>query len=112
MKKYTPLNIYNFYKKDYSKYLLLIKEKDKLITFNIDAKIISYLFKIDFCEEIILAKNLLDDLLELKEKYNFNIVVVNSKKIREYYCHKNSNYLMIKNKSKKYVNDLRSVNYG
>ena len=69
-------------------------------------------FKIDFCEEIILAKNLLDDLLELKEKYNFNIAVVNSKKIREYYCHKNSNYLMIKNKSKKYVNDLRSVNYG
>ena len=46
MKKRTPLNKYNYYKRDYAKYLLLIKNKDKLITYDIDAKIVAYLFKI------------------------------------------------------------------
>ena len=48
MKKRTPLNKYNYYKRDYAKYLLLIKSKDKLITFGIDAKIVAYLFKIKY----------------------------------------------------------------
>ena len=104
MKKRTPLNKYNYYKKDYAKYLLLIKSKDKLITYCIDAKIVAYLFKIKYCDEIILDKYLLDDLLVLKEKYHFNIAVISSK-IREYYCSEFSDYLRLKNKSKKYVKE-------
>ena len=104
MKRRTPLNKYRYYKKDYAKYLLLIKNKDKLITYDIDAKIVSYLFKIDYFDELILSKYLLDDLLVLKEKYHFNIAVVGSK-IREYYCSKCSDYLKLKNKSKKYVKE-------
>ena len=109
MKRRTPLNKYRYYKKDYAKYLLLIKSKDKLITFGIDAKIVAYLFKIKYCDEIILDKYLLDDLLVLKEKYHFNIAVVGPK-IREYYCSKFSDYLRLKNKSKKYVKECCS--YG
>ena len=45
MKRRTLLNKYRYYKKDYAKYLLLIKSKDKLITFGIDAKIVAYLLK-------------------------------------------------------------------
>ena len=102
--KRTILYKYNYYKKYYSKYLLLVKYKDKLITFGIDAKIVSYLFKIKYCEELILSKYLLDDLLVLKEKYHFNIAVIGSK-IREYYCRCNSDYLRVKNKGKKYVKE-------
>lgn len=109
MKKRTPLNKYRYYKKDYAKYLLLIKNKDKLITYDIDAKIVSYLFKIDYFDELILSKYLLDDLLVLKEKYHFNIAVVGPK-IREYYCSKCSDYLKLKNKSKRYVKECCS--YG
>lgn len=105
MKRRTPLNKYRYYKKDYAKYLLLIKNKDKLITYDIDAKIVAYLFKIKYCDEIILDKSLLDDLLVLKEKYHFNIAVVGSK-IREYYCSEFSDYLRLKNKSKKYVKEV------
>ena len=108
MKKRKPIDKYNYYKKDYSKYLLLIKNKDKLITYGIDAKIVSYLFKIKYCEEIWLDKYLLDDLLILKEIYHFNITIIDSK-IREYYCNSNSDYLNIKNKSKKYV---KEYSYG
>ena len=104
MKRRTPLNKYRYYKKDYAKYLLLIKNKDKLITYDIDAKIVSYLFKIDYFDELILSKYLLDDLLVLKEKYHFNIAVVGPK-IREYYCSKCSDYLKLKNKSKKYIKE-------
>ncbi len=104
MKRRTLLNKYRYYKKDYAKYLLLIKNKDKLITYDIDAKIVSYLFKIDYFDELILSKYLLDDLLVLKEKYHFNIAVVGSK-IREYYCNSNSDYLRLKNKSKMYVKE-------
>ena len=104
MKKRTPLNKYNYYKKDYAKYLLLIKDKDKLITYGIDAKIVSYLFKIKYFEELVLSKYLLDDLLVLKEKYHFNIAVIGPK-IREYYCRCNSDYLRVKNKSKMYVKE-------
>lgn len=110
-KKRTALALYNYYKKDYAKYLLLIKRKNKLITYSIDAKIISFLFKIDYAEEIILDNTLFNDLLELKEIYHFNIAVVDSK-IREYYCHKLSDYLRLKNKSKKYVKELENVEYG
>ena len=53
------------------------------------------LFKIKYCDEIILDKSLLDDLLVLKEKYHFNIAVVGPK-IREYYCSKFSDYLRLK----------------
>ena len=109
MKKRTPLNKYNYYKRDYAKYLLLIKNKDKLITYDIDAKIVSYLFKIEYFNELILSKYLLDDLLVLKEKYHFNIAVVGPK-IREYYCSKCSDYLKLKNKSKKYIKECCS--YG
>ena len=109
MKKRTPLNKYRYYKKDYAKYLLLIKNKDKLITYDIDAKIVSYLFKIDYFDELILSQYLLDDLLVLKEKYHFNIAVVGPK-IREYYCSKCSDYLKLKNKSKKYIKECCS--YG
>lgn len=105
MKKRTPINKYRYYKKDYAKYLLLIKNKDKLITYNIDSKIVSYLFKIEYFDELILSKYLLDELLVLKEKYHFNIAVVGPK-IREYYCSKLSDYLKLKNKSKKYVKEL------
>ena len=111
MKKRTPINKYRYYKKDYAKYLLLIKIKYKLITYNIDSKIVSYLFKIKYCDEIILDKYLLNDLLELKEKYHFNIAVVGSK-IREYYCSKFSDYLKLKNKSKKYVKELEVITNG
>ena len=111
MKKRTPINKYRYYKKDYAKYLLLIKNKDKLITYNIDSKIVSYLFKIKYCDEIILDKYLLNDLLELKEKYHFNIAVVGPK-IREYYCSKFSDYLKLKNKSKKYVKELEVITNG
>lgn len=104
MKRRTPLNKYRYYKKDYAKYLLLIKNKDKLITYNIDAKIVSYLFKIDYYDELILSKYLLDDLLVLKELYHFNIAVIGPK-IREYYCNNNSDYLRLKNKSKKYIKE-------
>ena len=104
MKRRTLLNKYRYYKKDYAKYLLLIKNKDKLITYDIDAKIVAYLFKIKYCDEIILDKYLLDDLLVLKEKYHFNIAVVGPK-IREYYCSKCSDYLKLKNKSKKYIKE-------
>ena len=104
MKKRKPINKYRYYKKDYAKYLLLIKNKDKLITYDIDAKIVSYLFKIDYFDELILSKYLLDDLLVLKEKYHFNIAVVGPK-IREYYCSKCSDYLKLKNKSKKYIKE-------
>lgn len=104
MKRRTSLNEYRYYKKDYAKYLLLIKNKDKLITYDIDAKIVSYLFKIDYFDELILSKYLLDDLLVLKEKYHFNIAVVGPK-IREYYCSKCSDYLNLKNKSKKYIKE-------
>ena len=104
MKRRTPLNKYRYYKKDYAKYLLLIKNKDKLITYDIDAKIVSYLFKIDYFDELILSKYLLDDLLVLKEKYHFNIAVVGPK-IREYYCSKCNDYLKLKNKSKKYIKE-------
>ena len=104
MKRRTPLNKYRYYKKDYAKYLLLIKNKDKLIAYDIDAKIVSYLFKIDYFDELILSKYLLDDLLVLKEKYHFNIAVVGPK-IREYYCSKCSDYLKLKNKSKKYIKE-------
>ena len=104
MKKRKPIDKYNYYKKDYAKYLLLIKDKDKLVTYGIDAKIVSYLFKIKYCEELILSKYLLDDLLVFKEKYHFNIAVISSK-IREYYCDNNSDYLRLKNKSKKYVKE-------
>ena len=109
MKRRTLLNKYRYYKKDYAKYLLLIKSKDKLITYDIDAKIVSYLFKIDYFDELILSKYLLDDLLVLKEKYHFNIAVVGPK-IREYYCSKCSYYLKLKNKSKKYIKECCS--YG
>ena len=109
MKRRTPLNKYRYYKKDYAKYLLLIKDKDKLITYDIDAKIVSYLFKIEYFNELILSKYLLDDLLVLKEKYHFNIAVVGPK-IREYYCSKCSDYLKLKNKSKKYIKECCS--YG
>ena len=109
MKKRIPLNKYRYYKKDYAKYLLLIKNKDKLMTYDIDAKIVSYLFKIDYFDELILSKYLLDDLLVLKEKYHFNIAVVGPK-IREYYCSKCSDYLKLKNKSKKYIKECCS--YG
>lgn len=109
MKKRTLLNKYRYYKKDYAKYLLLIKNKDKLITYDIDAKIVSYLFKIEYFNELILSKYLLDDLLVLKEKYHFNIAVVGPK-IREYYCSKCSDYLKLKNKSKKYIKECCS--YG
>ena len=109
MKRRTLLNKYRYYKKDYAKYLLLIKNKDKLITYDIDAKIVSYLFKIDYFDELILSKYLLDDLLVLKEKYHFNIAVVGPK-IREYYCSKCSDYLKLKNKSKKYIKECCS--YG
>ena len=104
MMKRTPLNKYNYYKKDYAKYLLLIKRKDNFITYGIDAKIVSYLFKIKYCDELIISKYLLDDLLILKEKYHFNIAIIGSK-IREYYCHNNSDYLKLKNKSKKYIKE-------
>ena len=104
MKKKTSLNKYRYYKKDYAKYLLLIKNKDKLITYDIDAKIVSYLFKIEYFNELILSKYLLDDLLVFKEKYHFNIAVIGSK-IREYYCNSNSDYLKLKNKSKMYVKE-------
>ena len=104
MKKRKPIDKYNYYKKDYAKYLLLIKDKDKLVTYGVDAKIVSYLFKIKYCEELILSKYLLDDLLVLKEKYHFNIAVVGPK-IREYYCSKCSDYLKLKNKSKKYIKE-------
>ena len=109
MKRRTLLNKYRYYKKDYAKCLLLIKNKDKLITYDIDAKIVSYLFKIDYFDELILSKYLLDDLLVLKEKYHFNIAVVGPK-IREYYCSKCSDYLKLKNKSKKYIKECCS--YG
>ena len=109
MKKKISLNKYRYYKKDYAKYLLLIKDKDKLITYDIDAKIVSYLFKIEYFNELILSKYLLDDLLVLKEKYHFNIAVVGPK-IREYYCSKCSDYLKLKNKSKKYIKECCS--YG
>ena len=109
MKKRKPIDKYNYYKKDYAKYLLLIKNKDKFITYSTDAKIVSYLFKINYYEEIYLDKYLLDDLLVLKEVYHFNIAVIGTK-IREYYCRCNSDYLSIKNKSKKYVKEL--VRYG
>ena len=105
MKKRKPIDKYNYYKKEYAKYLLLIKDKDKLVTYGIDAKIVSYLFKIKYCEELMLSKYLLDDLLVLKEKYHFNIAVISSK-IREYYCSKFSDYLRLKNKSKKYVKEV------
>ena len=105
MKKRKPIDKYNYYKKDYAKYLLFVKDKDKLITFGIDAKIVSYLFKINYCEELILSKYLLDDLLVLKEKYHFNIAVIGPK-IREYYCSEFSDYLRLKNKSKKYVKEV------
>lgn len=104
MKKKISLNKYRYYKKDYAKYLLLIKDKDKLITYDIDAKIVSYLFKIEYFNELILSKYLLDDLLVFKEKYHFNIAVVGLK-IREYYCNSNSDYLKLKNKSKMYVKE-------
>ena len=104
MKKRKPIDKYNYYKKDYAKYLLLIKYKDKLVTYGIDAKIVAYLFKIKYCDEIILDKYLLDDLLVLKEIYHFNIVVIGPK-IREYYCRSNSDYLRVKNKSKMYVKE-------
>ena len=109
MKKRKPIDKYNYYKKDYAKYLLLIKNKDKFITYSTDAKIVSYLFKINYFEELILSKYLLDDLLVLKEVYHFNIAVIGNK-IREYYCRCNSDYLSLKNKSKKYVKEL--VRYG
>ena len=112
MKKYTPLNIYNFYKRDYAKYLLLVKKKDKLITYNTDAKIVSYLFKIHYFEELSLDQNLLTELLELKEIHHFNIAVVVSSKIREYYCYKNSDYLKLKNNSKRYVKELEVISNG
>ena len=104
MKRRIPINKYNYYKKYYSKYLLLIKDKEHLITYSTDAKIVSYLFKINYCEELILSKYLLDDLLVLKEIYHFNIVVIGPK-IREYYCRSNSDYLRVKNKSKMYVKE-------
>ncbi len=106
MKKYTTKQKYNFYKKNYAKYLLLLKKKDKLITYNIDAKIVSYLFKIHYQEELILDKILLTELLELKETYHFNIAVINNKKINEYYCSKLSDYLSLKTKSKNYVKKM------
>lgn len=111
MDKRKTLKTYNFYKRDYANYLLLIKNKNKLITYSVDAKIVAYLFKINYCEEIVLHKNLLDDLLILKEKYHFNIAVVGPK-IREYYCNKLNDYQRLKNKSKNYVKELESENCG
>lgn len=103
---------YNFYKKDYAKYLLLIKRKDKLIAYHIDAKIIAFLFKITFYEELCLSKNLLADLLNLKEEYCFNIAVVTRNKVQEYYCHSCNDYLWLKNKSKRYVKESEAIVNG
>ena len=103
--QYNSLKKYNYYKKYYPKYLLLLKYKNKLITYNIDSKIISYLFNIDYVNEIFLDKSLFDELLSLKELYHFNIVVI-SNKIREYYCKNNNNYISLKNNSKSYVRSI------
>ena len=103
---------YNFYKKDYAKYLLLIKRKDKLIAYHTDAKIIAFLFKITFYDELCLSKDLLDELLRLKEKYCFNIAVVTRNKVQEYYCHNCNDYLQLKNKSKRYVKESEAIVNG
>lgn len=107
LKKYHTEAIYNYYKRQYHNYLLLIRKKRKYITYKVDSRIIAYLFQMDYVEELVFDQNLFMELLALKEKFHFNIAVVEYKKPREYYCVFYSDYLKLRNKSKVYIHERR-----
>ena len=111
IKKYKTEAIYNYYKHKYPNYLVLVKRRKNLISYKIDSRIISYIFKINFVYEISIDKKLLNELILLKEEYCFNIVVVGIKKVKEYYCKKSNNYSKLKNISKNYINEVKCFEY-
>ena len=65
--KYQVEKSYNYYKRQYRNYLLLVKRKNKYITYKVDSRIVSFLFQIDSVEELVFDQVLFMELLELKE---------------------------------------------
>ena len=112
MKKYQVEKSYNYYKRQYRNYLLLVKRKNKYITYKVDSRIVSFLFQIDSVEELVFDQILFMELLELKESYHYNIAVSRYKKHREYYCASFSDYLRLKNSSKRYRKERSGEEYG
>ena len=72
MKKYQVEKSYNYYKRQYRNYLLLVKRKNKYITYKVDSRIVSFLFQIDSVEELVFDQILFMELLELKERLTLN----------------------------------------
>ena len=110
--KYQVEKSYNYYKRQYRNYLLLVKRKNKYITYKVDSRIVSFLFQIDSVEELVFDQVLFMELLELKESFHYNIAVIGYKKPREYYCSSFSDYLRLKNSSKRYRKERSGEEYG
>ena len=72
LKKYQVEKSYNHYKRQYRNYLLLVKRKNKYITYKVDSRIVSFLFQIDSVEELVFDQVLFLELLELKERLTLN----------------------------------------
>ncbi len=100
MKKYQTERVYNYWKQTYKNYILLVKSKKLFVTYKQDARIICKMLKIPFQECIYIDKNILEELIVLKEEYRLNIAVCGWKKRKEYYSLKSNEYENVKRRVK------------
>jgi len=112
-RKYSSIRNYKKFKKEYLYFVLFIKDGSYYYTYDMDAKIMMYLYD-DFDIELryrIYKEEFKDVLLRLHEN-GLNVVLAGWKYANEFYTCKSNEYLKVKKKAKEYYKFLYKCSLG
>lgn len=88
-RKYEPYNYYKKFKLVYKEFVLFIKNGEYYMTYDRDAKIVSYICKCNFEKpSLAVSKWEFKDLLSVLHNEGLNVVLSGAKKCQEYYTGK------------------------
>lgn len=112
-RKYNSVRYYKKFKRDYLYFVLFIKDGSYYYTYDMDAKIMMYLYN-DFDIDLryrVYKEDFKDVLFKLHES-GLNVVLAGWKKSQEFYTFKSNEYLKVKKKAKEYYKTLYKSSLG